>query len=976
MRLIHLFQCIISGQKSGFKRYLLALLIIIAGQNVTLSNELILRTYEPDYHIEGKKITTATENQQGFLILGTRGGMYLFDGLQYFSFRFPDSLKNYEITNIYCQEKRIWAGLSNGYLLSYEMYTSEPTFLFTGKSAITDILIDPEKNLWVATYGEGLFVQKNNGVSQIFSAKEGLPDSFVYALQTDSSGWVWAGTDAGLVRCRMNEDYVEIQVCKNKEKFPDLIIQALVIDQKNQLWIGFNEGGVICYDTQNETIKSVITPESLNNGIVSSLLSIEEDVWIATNDGLLYCYNQTSGLLNEFKGSEVNPLPSRMLKLYKSHIGGFWIVGDDKVTWSIGSDIEINSTENGSEIGEVHALLADSKNNLWYCNEMGLFCKSLNKSNIVPSRQIFSTKEHNKIFFTSLYEDSEGLIWIGTFDRGVIVFNPETEQYHFYDEKNGLSNNNVLCIAGKNEQIWLSTFGGVSHAKKLPSGIIEFDHLDQKTGLGNNYIYQIYIAPDNRVWFATDGTGLSFFENGKFEQLKDSRIINKAIYSITEDQSGALWFAVADEGVIRLQGDSLRQFGLADGLGSLTVTSVATSGNFIIVVNNHRIDLIDTKTGKVTQTGENIDLHDIKAGLNAITSNRIGNLWIGTQKGYIILKKPSKIAKLKPILNLKEVLVNLQPVSFDKKIILAHNQNYMSFDFTGIWYPRPGDMRYKIKLEGQDLDWVYTRDHLISYSNLSPGNYTFQLQDASDNDALNVKQISLNFSILKPFWKRWWFISAATVVILLLLKWYFQIRMKKLKREQQISHEKMEFEYSNLRNQVNPHFLFNSFSTLIALIESDSKNAVSYVEKLSDYFRSILQYRDTELISISEERQLLENYIFLQQKRYASGLRLSINIPEETQNKLIPPMTLQMLAENSLKHNIASKNKPLCIDVIFENGFLVVSNNLQQKNNPEVSTSLGLKNISERYRLFAGKKIIVEKTQDKFVVKLPIIQRQ
>ena len=975
MKSVQSFQLKIATQNLSFRRFLLTLLVLISFQYFVTANELIFRTYEPDYHIEGKKITSANENPQGFLILGTRGGIYLFDGLQYSSLHFPDSLKNHDITNIYCQGNSIWAGLSNGYLIHYEEYKSEPTIIITGNSAITDILTDPEMNLWIATYGEGLFIKQGDGLPQNYSAKDGLPDSFVYTLQIDSSGWVWAGTDAGLVRCRMNENNIEIQVCKNKEMFPDLIIQALVLDQKNQLWIGFNEGGVICYDTQNETIKIVITSESINNGIVSSLLSIEENIWIATNDGSLYCYNQKSGLLENFKASKLNPLPSRMLKLCESNIGGFWVVGDDKVTWSVGSDIEIFSKENGKEIGEVHALLADSKNNLWYCNELGLYCKSMNKSNNTYSKQVFSTKYFNKIFFTCLFEDADGLIWIGTFDRGVIILNPETGSFHFYDEKNGLSNNNVLSIAGKNEEIWLSTFGGVSHARKH-SGRIEFEHLNQKTGLGNNYIYQIYIAPDKRAWFATDGTGLSYFENGRFEQLQDSRIVNKAVYSMTQDQSGALWFAVADEGVFRLQGDSLRQFGLADGLGSLSVTSVAISDNFVIVVNNHRIDLIDARTGKVTQTGENIDLHDIKAGLNAITSNGKGNFWIGTQRGYISLKNPSRIAKLKPILNLTAVKVNLQAVSFDKNIVLAYNQNYISFDFTGIWYPRPGDMRFKIKLEGQDLDWFYTRDHSVSYSNLAPGNYTFLLQDASNTDASDEKQISLHFSILKPFWKRWWFITATIVVILLIIKFYFQIRLKKLKHEQQISHEKMEFEYSNLRNQVNPHFLFNSFSTLIALIESDSKNAVSYVEKLSDYFRSILQYRDTELISIFEERQLLENYIFLQQKRYSTGLQLLLNIPAETQNKLIPPMTLQMLAENCLKHNIASKNKPLCIEVFVADNYLVVSNNLQPKNNPEVSTSLGLKNISERYRLFAGKKILIEKTQDKFIVKLPIIQRQ
>jgi LytS/YehU family sensor histidine kinase len=206
-----------------------------------------------------------------------------------------------------------------------------------------------------------------------------------------------------------------------------------------------------------------------------------------------------------------------------------------------------------------------------------------------------------------------------------------------------------------------------------------------------------------------------------------------------------------------------------------------------------------------------------------------------------------------------------------------------------------------------------------------------------------------------------------------IMVWWLRERENKLKIQQRIIQERLEFEYRNLRNQVNPHFLFNSFSTLIAMIENEGKSAVGYVEKLSDYFRQILQYRDSELIPLSEEMQLLETYIFLQQKRYGSGLVLKTEIPAEFLSVKIPPMTLQMLAENALKHNMASKSKPLSVEIIGNKDFILVQNNLQPKQSREISTGLGLKNISERFRLFAGKEIKIEKSTEMFFVKLPII---
>jgi ligand-binding sensor domain-containing protein len=953
-----------------FGKLLVVLLAMIIHTDL-YSGELIYRTYEPDYHIEGKKISSVSEDLQGFVLIGTQGAIYRFDGLQYAALPFPDSLRQYEVTSLYTKEFGLIAGLSNGSLIQYQNINYDPVLLIQTRSTITDIEKDKSGRIWVATYGNGIFVYQTQ--IKHYTTHEGLADNYVYSLQTDSSGAVWAGTDAGLVRCLIQDGSEEADFMSVREQLPDLIIHSLALDSQNRLWIGFNDAGVACYDIDKEQYQHIVSGNSVRNSTIVSLLVCDDYVWITSRSGSLFSCQTQTGVFREHTSNGLNPLPKRIHSMCESHLGGFWIAGDDNITWTPGRKVEFFTKANGESLGEVHALLADSKENLWFCTEKGLFRKRLNLLNQSEPELVFETRLFNKTFFTCLYEDSAGMIWVGTFDHGVMLLDPETGNYRFFDEISGLANNNVLWVSGQGNNIWLSTFGGISRIIRKSKGSFQIDRFTNIKGSGNNYIYQILMEEDGRIWFATDGNGVGYYENGQFEQLNDSLLNGKAVYSIAITRDKALWVAVADEGILRIKGDNIQKFGLAEGIGSLSVTSlIPTDENYLMAVNIHRIDLIDIRSGEVIQVGENFDLHDIRAGLNAFTQNKNGECWIGTQNGFIKISKASELADIRPILNLNNVLVNQEPIDTSSVHKLAFNENYLYFDYTGIWYPRPGDVRFKVKLEGQDKDWSYTRDHQISYSNLAPGNYRFVLLDASNaND--NSAKLTYSFTVLKPFWLRWWFILSLIVMFSGMIKWFISWRVKKHKREQQFRNEKLESEYRNLRNQVNPHFLFNSFSTLIALIESDTNIAIDYVEKLSDYFRIILQYRDTELIPIPEELFLLETYIFLQQKRYTSGLSLSIELSDIVKAGRIPPMTLQMLAENALKHNVVSRQRPLNLHIECDNQYLIVSNNLQPKHQPEISTSLGLKNITERYRLFAGKEVEVVKTSDSFIVKLPLI---
>ncbi|WP_127126991.1 sensor histidine kinase [Pseudoflavitalea rhizosphaerae] len=180
-------------------------------------------------------------------------------------------------------------------------------------------------------------------------------------------------------------------------------------------------------------------------------------------------------------------------------------------------------------------------------------------------------------------------------------------------------------------------------------------------------------------------------------------------------------------------------------------------------------------------------------------------------------------------------------------------------------------------------------------------------------------------------------------------------------------------QYELLRQQVNPHFLFNSLNTLKYMVESGDKHSVDFILKLSDFYRFSLESRKSDLILLSEELKILGSYIFLLKARFEEGMEISIDVPENWASTQIPPFTLQLLVENAIKHNIVSLNKPLRMRIFTEGNFLIAENTLQLKRTTEASTGLGIDNIRQRYQHLSGKAIEIHPGNQYFTVKLPKI---
>ena len=197
----------------------------------------------------------------------------------------------------------------------------------------------------------------------------------------------------------------------------------------------------------------------------------------------------------------------------------------------------------------------------------------------------------------------------------------------------------------------------------------------------------------------------------------------------------------------------------------------------------------------------------------------------------------------------------------------------------------------------------------------------------------------------------------------------------RFRRIESLKKEKIEYQFATLKSQVNPHFLFNSFNTLISIIEEDSTKAVTYVENLSDYFRNMIQHRDKDTVLLSEELEMVKTYFFLQQKRFGNNLSLEFNIPNSWKTKYqLPPLSLQLLIENAVKHNAVSHETKLKITVsATDRESLLIVNNLNPKLFPDKSSGIGLENIVSRFRILSANEVKIIRTDTEFEVEIPLI---
>jgi len=178
-----------------------------------------------------------------------------------------------------------------------------------------------------------------------------------------------------------------------------------------------------------------------------------------------------------------------------------------------------------------------------------------------------------------------------------------------------------------------------------------------------------------------------------------------------------------------------------------------------------------------------------------------------------------------------------------------------------------------------------------------------------------------------------------------------------------------------LRSQLNPHFLFNSLNTLSSLVHRDAEAADDFIQQLAKVYRYVLEHSEHDTVTLHTELQFVASYLWLLQMRFKEGLRVEMRIDEASEDLHLPPMTLQVLIENAVKHNIVSPKQPLTIEIASDGqDCLVVKNNLQERSEKDASSSVGLANITARYEHLAQQTLTVVRTDDAFTVRVPLLR--
>ncbi|MBN2272770.1 MAG: histidine kinase [Bacteroidales bacterium] len=201
---------------------------------------------------------------------------------------------------------------------------------------------------------------------------------------------------------------------------------------------------------------------------------------------------------------------------------------------------------------------------------------------------------------------------------------------------------------------------------------------------------------------------------------------------------------------------------------------------------------------------------------------------------------------------------------------------------------------------------------------------------------------------------------------------FYILWRKSFKKEMDLQKEILKFQYQTLKSQVNPHFLFNSLNTLSSIVYDNPKKADHYIQRLSSIYRYVIENEKTELISLEKEITFVQDFFSLLQERDRDKITMKVDVSHPEKYKILP-VSLQLLVENAIKHNAASRENPLEISIRLEDEHIVVSNRVQRKDTLENSTQTGLQNLKERIRLVLNKELICMEDNHHYIVKVPLI---
>lgn len=958
-----------------FTHILLTFIILCSFYLSGFSQEWIFKELYSSRDFADVAFKSFSYSSAGFIYLGTTGGLFKTDGYNKSQIPLPDSIEDETITCLieYSPEVLL-IGTGSGHLLTIRVPEGNMEFIADAGAEIREILVSGEKDIWMATYGKGL-VHYDDSL-HITKTVSGLLDDYCYCLEPDRHGRIWVGTDRGINILSGNNGSV-IRSIGQDEGLPDIMVMALYQDNNDRMWIGMESAG-ICYMDISSGIEKIILPDpAWEHGTVMAFLQSDNEIVAATRrNGIVHLTDKIISGEHSMHSSSVSA-HAEIIGMVEDHHQNIIILTPHEIIFSPGKTLQLWTSMDDFTFHDIHALHVDDDATIWFSIYNSLF-RFDPESGEIPDK-VLETSPTSSII--SLFEDPYRNLWAGTFGEGLYIIDKQTFKRRHVSHSDGLPDGNIISLTGDGSRVWLATLGGVANCQ-LPDNPLEgplvFNQLDfgRGTGVDINFLYDICRDSRGNLWFASDGSGIVSYRQGSIQTyLGKNEPGRQVILAIEEDRAGNLWFATSSDGLYRLDDTGFKNYGTADGLRDPSIaTMILDHNDNLFILHKSGFDILHTETGSFSYLDPVFTDKQNEYFLNAAGLDPDGNIWLGSKYGMIRIALMPDAAFMVPETIVERVKVFYEDFDFKNKTNLDHRQNHLIFQFTAAWYQHPEAVAFQYRLEPHDPGWFNTSSREVSYSGLAPGQYTFKVRSALNNQFAHGKTSSYSFIINRPFYFQWWFFVIAVMFLAGLFTLMLRVREKNIKKREQEARELVILQFETLKNQVNPHFLFNSLNTLVSMIRQDRDIATEYVENLAEYFRNILTFKNVDLIPLAEELGLLRTYYYLQQKRYGQNLILDLDLDENVSAFLIPPLTLQILMENAIKHNEVSSRRPLKIRILRSDEHILVENNLQLKMHAESSTRTGLNNIKNRYRLASGMDVQEENDGVYFRIYLPLIK--
>ncbi len=839
------------------------------------------------------QVTAITQDQDGYLWVGTLGGLAKFNGKDFVSYTRENGLVNNKIISLSFFKNTLWVGHEGGVSKYHQGKFSNWTLPNDSKNIQVTQIIPFGDKILIGTNGGGLFELKNDQILPVHFEEEGslrIRDILFF------KGVFYIATRDGVYQTNNFKSF-RLQRATYGWSVSDLEIY------KNQICITTYQDGIHLYNPADQQFFEIKLDKELN--LASSFADEQGKLWIAAAEGVLQYENGKVRLINDEKG-----IPRAGInRVFQDDEQNIWVgsAGKGLICFS-GEQFVHHNQSTGLPSDLVVNVNQDKKGQFWI--------STFNKGLVLQKTNGEFTEVYNDILtFWCSAMNVNGFNWFGT-DLGLFAFDGTHLQKKF-TPANGLLGEKITTLYKiSSNQMFI---GGSSGLMLYSSGHLTVLHDNENFDIGTiRDIEQL----NGSIYLATD-KGFYVYRNRVVKSVKN---FSKTTFCLVLDSQNNLWLGT-EEGLYQYKNGEIINRNFSNETASIFINFLNyRKGTLYIGTNNGLYTYVPSSNGapkKIHHFGIEEGVVNLETNLNSSFFDNRGRLWFGTASGLVIFTEDKKSQKeMVPRLLLNQLLLNYQRINFTpeqlKNLSFHYTKNNISFNFDGISLSYPKELRYQYWLEGSDPGWSPpSTSPIINYTGLRSGNYVLHAR-AIGPQMLLSKEIKIPFEIRSPFYFAWWFILLLAVLLGGLVYLFIRVRLQRErekgeKEKMVIQNKLLSLEQQSLNASMNRHFIFNSLNSIQYFINTqDRTSANKYLTNFAQLIRKNLDASTSEgnMVPLSKEIDRLKLYLNLESMRFKDRFDsiFELDIPD-AENIFIPSMLLQPFVENSIVHGILPKKE-------------------------------------------------------------------